>query len=105
MSERDDINVPVVFTTGLISALLLFVIVVGIQAWFYHELNRENREKVYGQRNEQLEALRDQQEANLTTYRWLDREQGRVAMPIEQAMKIYVRKHDRGEMAHTITQE
>jgi hypothetical protein len=45
MAFKQEVNVPLVFTIGVISAIMLLVIVIGVQAWYQSEENTEIAQK------------------------------------------------------------
>lgn len=87
---RQDINIPVVLTVGVVSVLLLVVVVLGAQAWFSYqkELERQRKWAVPPVIREMvsLQDLRSAQLASLTKYAWADANQQAVVIPIDQAM-------------------
>ena len=87
----NKVNTPFIIFVGVLSILLLFVIVIGVQAWFRdQELGEEARyvnRPVKG-----LVEVRSEQLAKINDYRWVDRKNGIAAIPIEQAMKVVVQK-------------
>lgn len=86
----DDPDVPASAVVGILGAILLFVIIVGLQAIFYRMQERELERKVYDQPNQELQQLDADQLETLNSYGWVD-EQGKVAhIPIDRAMKLVV---------------
>ena len=75
---------------GFIGTVLLFVIIVALQALFYTVERKEFERKVLNEVPEELASLRAKQIENLNAYRWIDKASGVVAIPIDQAMKIIV---------------
>ncbi|HVT89226.1 MAG TPA: hypothetical protein VHD56_10270 [Tepidisphaeraceae bacterium] len=96
MAYNQDENSSFIITVGAVSGFLVIVIAIGLQAWFMSEQQSE-LESLYDKSvNVDLQDLKDKQRANLTTYRWIDKEKGIAAMPIDQAMKLLVaQKKDR----------
>lgn len=41
MAYKQEVNVPLVMTIGIVSAMLLLVIVIGTQAWYQSEVQDE----------------------------------------------------------------
>ena len=85
-------NTSLTAVVGVVSAILLFAIVVTLQAFFYRSERAEDQRKVVAVAPEELSQLRAQQEELLHTYKWVDAAKGVVAIPIEQAMEIVVRE-------------
>ncbi len=81
-------NVPATVAVGVIGAILLFVLVVVLQAVFYRAQEAERQAKVVAVPSEELVQLRSEQEALLGSYRWIDQANGVVGIPIERAMEL-----------------
>jgi len=84
----DDPNVPASAVVGLVGAVLLFVIIVGLQALFYRMQDAEVAEKVYSQPYEELRQLDADQLEQLNSYGWVDQQAGTVHIPIDRAMEL-----------------
>ena len=93
MVERQNINIPLITTIGLISAVLLFVIMLGLQAWFYTEVEDERVIKHEGQKNWNLANQDMEQEERLQTYRIVDQGKQTVAIPIDEAIKMTAKRY------------
>jgi hypothetical protein len=91
-TERNDINVSSIVVIGLVSVILLVVIVVGTQAYFYNAQDQEVFRKDVSQPSWQLNNLLLQQQAELGGYKMVDRDKGVVAIPIDVAMKRFVQR-------------
>ena len=91
MREKGEPNTPLTAVVGLGFAILLFVVVVVLQAFFYHAERRENLEKAVAVAPQELSQLRAQHEEQLHAYKILDPRKGVVAIPIDLAMSILVR--------------
>jgi len=76
---------------GVVFAILLFVVVVFLQAFFYRQEESETERKVVAVAPGELAGLRAQQQEALHTYRWVDVNRGVVTIPIERAMALLVR--------------
>jgi hypothetical protein len=88
MAQRQEANVPLLITIGAVSGFLFLALTIGLQAWFLREVQVEVTQKWD---NAPIQPLTDQRAAqvtNLKTYRWINREKNRVAIPIDAAMKI-----------------
>ncbi|MCU0305534.1 MAG: hypothetical protein MUC56_15880 [Thermoanaerobaculales bacterium] len=84
----DDPNVAASAVVGVISAILLFVIIVVLQAFFYDAQERERFRKVYSQPYEELQKLDNEQLERLSSYGWVSEGDGVVHIPIERAMQL-----------------
>ncbi|MEW6337969.1 MAG: hypothetical protein AB1625_11290 [Acidobacteriota bacterium] len=90
-----DPNTPATVVVGVLSAVLLFALVVMLQAVFYWAEKAENRRKVVAVAPEELAGLRAAQLEQLHSYRWVDQNAGVVAIPIERAMALVVAEQGR----------
>jgi flagellar basal body-associated protein FliL len=84
----DDPNVAISAVIGIISAILLFVIVVVLQAFFYGAQQTEMEKKVLTRPNQALQQLNASQQELLGSYGWLSEGDGVVRIPIERAMEL-----------------
>ncbi len=91
MREGGEPNTPLTALVGIVFAIVLFVVVVFLQAFFYQQQQAENARKVVAVAPEQLSQLRSQQLGELHGYRWVDEKAGIVAIPIGRAMELVVR--------------
>ncbi len=87
MSSGGDPNTTWTATIGVVGAILVFVIVVFLQAIFYRVQSSEIQQKVYSEIPETLAALRADQQGQLNSYHWVDKEKGVAAIPIDIAMQ------------------
>lgn len=86
----DDPDVPASAVVGIVGAILLFVIIVGLQALFYRMEERELARKVYDQPYQELQQLDADQLETLNSYGWVDPQQQIARIPIERAMTLVV---------------
>ena len=93
MHESGDPNVPATVVVGVVGAILLFVLVVLLQAVFYSAERAENQAKVVAPVSEELASLRASQLEVLHSYRWIDQANGVVGIPIERAMELVAWEH------------
>ncbi len=86
----DDPNVAASAVVGIISAILLFVIIVGLQAVFFSAQQAELEKKVYSQPYQALQQLDANQFERLNSYGWVSEAEGTAYIPIERAMELVV---------------
>ena len=84
----DDPNVAASAVVGIVSAILLFVIIVVLQAFFFGAERAEREKKVYTQPNQALQQLDAGQLEMLNSYGWVSESEGVVRIPIERAMEL-----------------
>jgi len=68
------------------------VVVIALVAYYGRAARQEYEAKVVGRPVDALVRQQAEQASRIGTYRWLDQEQGKVAVPIERAMEIVVRE-------------
>lgn len=91
----DDPDVPASAVVGILGAILLFVIIVGLQALFYRMEDRELARKVYDAPYEDLQQLEADQLETLNSYGWIDQQQQTAHIPIGRAMELIVEESTR----------
>lgn len=91
MREEQEPNTSATAVVGLVFAILLFVVVVVLQAYFYRAEEAENVRKAVAVAPEELSQLRVQQQERLHSYKIMDPQKGVIAIPIDRAMKLFVR--------------
>ncbi len=92
MVRYDDPNVQLSALVGILGCILLFVIIVGLQALFYTMHEDELRLKVYSQPYEELRRLDAEQLEQINSYGWVDQQAGVTHIPIDRAMELTVRE-------------
>jgi hypothetical protein len=93
---HDDPHAGPTLAYGILGAVLVFVITVGLQALFNSEQRRELDRKVVSKAPEALVRLAAEQQEKLHSYRWVDAKAGVVAIPIDRAMELTIRDLNRG---------
>jgi hypothetical protein len=95
MDARQTSEDPSAGTTvvvGIVGAIVFFVIIVALQTLFYKVEQSQTVSKVYETDPQELSRLRADQLEQLHGYRWIDQQQGVVAIPIDVAMEQVVRE-------------
>jgi hypothetical protein len=90
MTYKDNVNSELILTIGGMSGVLVLVAVIGLQAWFMSEEQRELDEKSTSNVNQPLADLRAAQRKNLADYRWVSKDKTIAAIPIEQAKSLLI---------------
>jgi hypothetical protein len=80
----------------LVFVAVFVIVLIALQAYFGRALNRELEVKVLEREPQALDELRAEQAGQIHGYRWVDREAGVVAIPIERAMDITARELAQG---------
>ncbi|MCG3138025.1 MAG: hypothetical protein HJJLKODD_01881 [Phycisphaerae bacterium] len=87
---HDDPNTPAAVLVGLVGCLIIFAVIVALQALFYRADYSETVSKVYEVDPAGKQQLIVQQLEQLHTYRWINQAEGVVAVPIERALELAV---------------
>lgn len=88
--DHGDLNISLLAVIGVVSALLLLEIVVITEAYFYNIQEEEIIAKQVERPVQELRELEFRQQAELNSYRWVDRERRRVSIPIDRAIERFV---------------
>lgn len=91
-AARDNLDNGVILTIGVVLVVLVFALILLLQAWFFKAQHDEHVRKVIEPRSEQLASQLAAQQETLHRYRLVDSAAGRVAIPIERAMQLIVRE-------------
>ena len=83
------LNVGAIVMVGVVSIVLLIVVAIASQAWFYDLRDTRIAQEQYPQRNVHVQAYRAEQRRLLSVPRWLNEERTRAAIPIDRAMEMY----------------
>jgi len=86
--EDRPIKVSSIVIIGVVSALILLVIVIGLQAWYYYEENLEQTRKTGNVVMWDLANLRLEQQEKINSYRWVDQNTQVATIPIDRAIEL-----------------
>ncbi|MCC9608887.1 hypothetical protein LOC68_08010 [Blastopirellula sp. JC732] len=92
-AQADDLNTPVIAVVGFVSAILTFAIVMGLQAGYHQFANALRTEKVITTQTDQSAAVIAAQKATMNSYGWVDKQAGKVSLPIDRAMQLVVNEY------------
>ena len=84
--QSDDINIPLVAASVAVSAILLFVLVTLLQAWYYNSMAAEADAKT--EPWAPLVQAQAEQQAQLATPRWVTKDKNVATIPIDQAIDL-----------------
>lgn len=87
---QDELRASPIVLVGVVSAILLFFLVVGTSAAFLIWEKEAATEKTSPLLPDDLRRLRNQQMGELGGYRWVSEKDGIVRIPIERAMELVV---------------
>jgi len=95
-AAKDDLNTPLIVTIGVLFVVLTFVLIILLQVYFFKAQAKEHVRKVIEPKSAELSGYLADQATELHSYRWIDREQGTVGIPIERAMALIVQEAGSG---------
>jgi hypothetical protein len=90
VGSSDDPKISTTIIVGVVGLVLVFVLILLLEVLYYRTVEAENYRKVISQQPEELRLARSEQLEQLNTSRWVDRENGVVAIPIDRAMRLVV---------------
>ncbi len=86
--DRDNLDIHGIVLTAVVFTLVTVLVVIAVQIGYHLVQADELRRKVVAVPDREVTELEAAQTASLGGYRWLDRERGTVAIPIERAMAL-----------------
>jgi len=89
--EHEDLNTSLIAVAGVVGALVVFLMILALQAWYYNVEQAEMYRKAVAPAAEELSRLTTAQQAQLNSYRMIDPSREIVAIPIDRAMALVVR--------------
>jgi hypothetical protein len=98
--EETDVRVGFIAWAGVGIIVFLVVTVLAIQAYFDSVHQREEYVKVLEPVSEDYKNLRAREDAELYSYKFVDREKGIVRLPIQRAMDLVVAEAKAGKPAY-----
>jgi hypothetical protein len=98
LASKQEVNVPLIVTIGVVSIIVVVVLIVGTEAWYDAEAQAQftesNQEYMLQQspdlNHQTLYDLKKSQVENINSYRWVDKSKGIVTMPIDDAINLMV---------------
>jgi stringent starvation protein B len=96
--NRDEPRAKSILILAIVSVILLIVVIVGVSAYFQYIYQDAVFEKVLSAPGEQLKALRDRENAQLTQYSYTDKQKGLVRIPVDRAMELFAQEAAAGKL-------
>jgi hypothetical protein len=88
---KQEVNIPLALTIGLISGIMLLVMTFGMQAWYENAEQAIIAEKLVDAPKSDFVQLKDDQADSIRHYGWADASHSRVRIPIAKAMELMVK--------------
>jgi len=92
---KQEVNVPLILTIGIVGGIMILVAVIGVQAWYQSEENNELVAKENEFPHQELIDLKNGQmdrigivrpDGPAPRYHWVDKKNNVVAIPIDAAI-------------------
>lgn len=90
--QRDNLTLSARAVGGIPAVVVFLVIVTALVGHFSRDRRNVAGGKTARISAVRFEVLRDQQLERVNAYRWVDRDRGIVAIPVDRAMKLVVRE-------------
>ncbi len=90
MVFKQEVNIALALTIGLISGILLLVMTFGMQAWYESAEQGILAEKLVDAPKSDFVLMKERQTYDLTQSGWADASHTNVKIPIERAMAMMV---------------
>jgi hypothetical protein len=88
--EKDDLNVGMIATVGVVCVALTAATVFAVRGLYTRYAAAEAERKIIAVPAADSDSKVAEQEAKLARYSWVDRDAGTVTIPIERAMRLTV---------------
>ena len=88
--EPDEVNIPLLSIVGTFGAVVVLLIILLLQAWFYNWRGNIVSERTLptGSPETPLGRATLEQQQQIGSYHWVNREAGVRAIPIARAMEV-----------------
>ncbi|HEY3321893.1 MAG TPA: hypothetical protein VGP72_15600 [Planctomycetota bacterium] len=94
--NSDNINTPKLAFIGVFTSVLIFVVILASQAFFYHFEAGLTDQKLGNEAPTQRREIESQENGLLHTYRWIDQKKHTVAIPIDRAIDLIAQEKAKG---------
>jgi len=101
-AHADEIPADLVIMIGIVSSIVLLVIVVGTQAWFYSAYEQTYQERNVEVSNRWLQTVQNEQLEVLNSYGMTNREAGLARVPISEAIDLWVSQNENRSRSETV---
>lgn len=97
MVEKENLDIPMILTIGIVSTVLTAAAVLGVQALYLSFAQAETTRKVTLAPTVDADSKLAEQDAKLASYGWANRQQGQVVIPIDRAMELVTTDYAAGD--------
>jgi hypothetical protein len=91
-SGKSDVHSMLIVVWGVGFTAVVAVMLIWLHSWFFVVRNDVVQDRVLSVQDPRLQELRAVETEELTTYGWVDEEQGVVRIPIDRAMDLLVKE-------------
>lgn len=92
VAAKENLDTGMIITIGILLVVLVYVLILLVQGWFYNAETEEYTRKVISPRNEELASVVADQQETLHSYQVINEAEGTMGVPIERAMQLVVRE-------------
>ncbi len=96
--EESDVRVGFIAWAGVGIVVFVIVTILAVQVYFDSLKNQQEFVKLLEPVSEDYRNLRAREDAELYSYKYLDREKGVVRLPIQRAMDLVVAEAEGGKV-------
>ena len=104
MAAYDDLNVSRIFTAGIISIVVTAVTALAVQVLYYALVQWQSEKKIAQSDYRRQQAVFNEQIEQISTY-GVDPATGNITIPIDEAIKLMVKKDKNSHAQDSETDE
>ena len=98
--DRSEPNVRAIAVFGGLTIVLLVAVILGLQFYYDRVLEQQVYVQVLAPESQLLTSLRNREDEELHSYRYLDRDKGIVRLPIERAIDLVAAEYAAGKLRY-----
>ena len=98
--DRSEPHAWLITAFGAITVIGLVAVILGVQFYFDQMTEREVYEKVLVPVSADLKNLHNQEDEELNSYKYIDRDKGVVQIPIARAMQLIASEAAAGKLSY-----
>lgn len=95
-AAKSDVHSLLIVVWGVGFTVVVMAMLIWLHSWFYVVRNDVVQERVLSVKDPRLQELHTLENEELTTYGWVDKDQGVVRIPIDRAMDLVVKESASG---------
>ena len=96
--EESDARVGFIAWSGVAIVVFLIVTILAVQVYFDSLQNQQEFVKLLEPVSEDYRNLRAREDAELYSYKYVDREKGTVRLPLQRSMELLINEAESGKL-------